>query len=180
MTKGLSFAVLLLLLQLLLRIEAAKRGKEKERLTWSCYLKTKTMVMEGWLTNVTFFPDASVFRSLHLCSCFSLLVFSRSLCLSLFLFLWVSLCIICVCSFFVCVFFVLSVCGSPLLYGFSLFVLVSLGLYLVGWINNLRWGDVEVPFCWRKSIHVWKTKFQSNSYFFFKVWIWLRIKFESG
>jgi hypothetical protein len=150
MTKGLSFAVLLLLLQLLLRIEAAKRGKEKERLTWSCYLKTKTMVMEGWLTNVTFFPDASVFRSLHLCSCFSLLVFSRSLCLSLFLFLWVSLCIICVCSFFVCVFFVLSVCGSPLLYGFSLFVLVSLGLYLVGWINNLRWGDVEVPFCWRK------------------------------
>lgn len=42
---------LLLLLQLLLRIEAAKRGKEKERLTWSCFLKTKAMVMEGWLTN---------------------------------------------------------------------------------------------------------------------------------
>ncbi|KAL9350943.1 hypothetical protein Peur_058198 [Populus x canadensis] len=62
---------LLLLLQLLLRIEAAKRGKEKERLTWSCYL---TMVMEGWLTNVTFFPSTSVFRSLHLCSCFSLFV----------------------------------------------------------------------------------------------------------
>ncbi|KAJ6932353.1 hypothetical protein NC651_007935 [Populus alba x Populus x berolinensis] len=34
------------------------------------------MVMEGWLTNVTFFPSTSVFRSLHLCSCFSLLVFS--------------------------------------------------------------------------------------------------------
>ena len=104
---------LLLLLQLLLRIEATKRGKEKERLTWTCYLKTKTMVMEGWLTNVTFFPSTSVFRSLHLCSCSSLLVFSLSLsffyiscslCLSLLLFLFVSLCIICVCSFFVCVF----------------------------------------------------------------------------
>jgi hypothetical protein len=130
---------LLLLLQLLLRIEAAKRGKEKERLTWSCYLKTKMMVMEGWLTNVTFFPSTSVFRSLHLCSCFSLLVFSLffiyfscSLCLSLFLFLLVSLCIFRLC------FFVLSVCGSPLLYGFCLFVLVFLGSYLVGWINNLQ------------------------------------------
>jgi len=125
---------LLLLLQLLLRIEAAKRGKEKERLTWSCYLKTKTMVMEGWLTNVTFFPSTSVFRSLHLCSCFSLLVFSLfsffffafscSLCLSLFLFLLVSLCIICVCSFRLCFFFALPVCGSPLLCGLTLFVLV--------------------------------------------------------
>jgi len=145
----------------LLRIEAAKRGKEKERLTWSCYLKTKTMVMEGWLTNVTFFPSTSVFRSLHLCSCFSLLVFS----LFFFFFLpslvpSVSLCscsswylsVLSVFVHFVCVFFffVLSVCGSPLFRGLSLFVLVSLGLYLVGWINNLRWGEVEVPFCWRK------------------------------
>jgi hypothetical protein len=55
---------LLLLLQLLLRIEAAKRGKEKERLTWSCYLKTKTMVMEGWLTNVTFLKDAGYRRDI--------------------------------------------------------------------------------------------------------------------
>jgi hypothetical protein len=55
---------LLLLLQLLLRIEAAKRGKEKESLTWSCYLKTKTMVMEGWLTNVTFLKDAGYRRDI--------------------------------------------------------------------------------------------------------------------
>jgi len=134
---------LLLLLQLLLRIEAAKRGKETERHTWSCYLKTKTMVMEGWLTNVTFFPSISVFRSLHLCSCFSLLVFFFFFCFLLFP---VSLCscsswslsVLSVFVHFVCVFFVLSVCCSPLLCGLSLFVLVSLGLYLVGWINNLR------------------------------------------
>ncbi|KAI9378777.1 hypothetical protein POPTR_018G145518v4 [Populus trichocarpa] len=56
---------LLLLLQLLLRIEAAKRGKEKESLTWSCYLKTKTMVMEGWLTNVTFLKDAGYRQRRH-------------------------------------------------------------------------------------------------------------------
>jgi len=139
---------LLLLLQLLLRIEAAKRGKEKESLTWSCYLKTKTMVMEGWQTNVTFFPSTSVFCSLHLCSCFSLLVFS--LFFSFFFLLSlvpsVSLCscsswslsVLSVFVHFVCVFFVLSVCGSPLLCGLSLFFLVSLGLSLVGWINNLR------------------------------------------
>jgi hypothetical protein len=137
---------LLLLLQLLLRIEAAKRGKEKERLTWSCYLKTKTMVMKGWLTNVTFFPSTSVFRSLHLCSCFSLLVFSLllffiyllfPLSLSVIVPLCLSLYYLCLFIFRLC-FFVLSVCDSPLLCGFSLFVLVSLGLYLVGWINKLR------------------------------------------
>ena len=83
---------LLLLLQLLLRIEDAKRGKEKERLTWSCFLKTKMMVMEGWLTNVTFFPSTSVFRSLHLCSCFSLLVFSLLFFFSFSLVPSVSLC----------------------------------------------------------------------------------------
>jgi len=88
-----------------------KRGKEKERLIWSCYLKIKAMVMEGWLINVTFFPSISIFCSLHLCSCFSLLVFSLFFfyfscprCLSLFLFLLVSLCIIYISSFFVCVF----------------------------------------------------------------------------
>ncbi|KAJ6932364.1 hypothetical protein NC651_007944 [Populus alba x Populus x berolinensis] len=132
---------LLLLLQLLLRIEAAERGKEKERLTWSCYLKTKTMVMEGWLTNVTFFPSTSVFRSLHLCSCFSLLVFSLiffyfscSLCLSLFLFLLISLCIICVCSFFVCVFCIICLWFSPSMWLLS--VRPSFSGFVFGWLDQ--------------------------------------------
>jgi hypothetical protein len=129
---------LLLLLQLLLRIEATKRGKEKERLTWTCYLKTKTMVMEGWLTNVTFFSSTSVFRSLHLCSCSSLLVFSLSLFFFLYLLFPLSLSVIvplCLSLYYLCLFifrlcfFVLSGCDSPLLCGFSLFVLISLGLY---------------------------------------------------
>jgi hypothetical protein len=63
--------------------------------------------------------------------------------------LCLSLYYLCLFIFRLC-FFVLSVCDSPLLYGFSLFVLISLGLYLVGWINKLRWGEFEVPFCWRK------------------------------
>ncbi|KAI9378747.1 hypothetical protein POPTR_018G144501v4 [Populus trichocarpa] len=137
---------LLLLFQLLLRIEAAKRGKEKERLTWSCYLKTKTMVMEGWLTNVTFFPSTSVFRSLHLCSCFSLLVFSLffffffafscSLCLSLFLFLLVSLCIICVCSFRLCFFFFCIIClwFSPFSWPFS--IRPGFSGFVFGWLDQ--------------------------------------------
>lgn len=75
----------------------------------------------------------SLVPSVSLCSCSS----------------W-SLSVLSVFVHFVCVFFVLSVCGSPLLCGLSLFVQVSLGLYLVGWINNLRWGEVKVPFCWRK------------------------------
>ena len=75
----------------------------------------------------------SLVPSVSLCSCSS----------------W-SLSVLSVFVHFVCVFFVLSVCCSPLLCGLSLFVLVSLGLYLVGWINNLRWGEVKVPFSWRK------------------------------
>ena len=40
------------------------------------------------------------------------------------------------------------------------------GIVFVGWINNLRWGEVEVPFCWRKvtSLSVF-----SMSLFFFWV-----------
>jgi ABC-type enterochelin transport system permease subunit len=88
MTIGLSFAIpcdpqSMFVIIFTIIIKNWKQGKEKEKLTWSCYLKTKAMVMEGWLTNVTFFPSTSVFRSLHLCSCFSLLVFS----LFIFLFL---------------------------------------------------------------------------------------------
>ncbi|KAJ6857693.1 hypothetical protein NC651_039190 [Populus alba x Populus x berolinensis] len=49
---------LLLLLQLLLRIEAAKRGKEKERLTWSCYLKTKTVCI--WLVGSTTYGEGKL------------------------------------------------------------------------------------------------------------------------
>ena len=70
--------------------------------------------------------------------------FSCSLCLSLFLFLLVSHCIICVCSFFVCVFVVLFVCGSPLLCGFCLFVLVSLGLYLL--VGSTTYGEGKLKF----------------------------------
>jgi len=80
-----------------------------------------------------FFLYISLVPSVSLCYCSS--------CLSLYY--------LCLFIFRLC-FLVLSICGSPLLCGFSLFVLVSLGLYLVGWINKLRWGEVEVPFCWRK------------------------------
>jgi hypothetical protein len=98
---------------------------------------------------------------------FSLLFFFLYLLFPLSLSVIVPLCLslyyLCLFIFRLC-FFVLSVCGSPLLCGFSLFVLVSLGLYLVGWINKLRWGEVEVPFCWRKvtSLSVF-----SKSMFFF-------------
>jgi hypothetical protein len=125
--------------------------------------------MEGWLTNVTFFPSTSVFRSLHLCSCFSLLVL---------FFFFVSLVppvSLCSCSswslsvlsvlvhfssvFFciICLWFSLSLWLLSVRPGFS-------GFVFVGWINNLRWGEVEVPFCWRKvtSLSVF-----SKSLFFF-------------
>jgi hypothetical protein len=91
------------------------------------------MVMEGWLTNVTFFPSTSVFRSLHLCSCFSLLVFSLFSFFFCFLLFPLSLSVLVplglslyyLCLFISSVFFfALPVCGSPLLCGLTLFVLV--------------------------------------------------------
>jgi hypothetical protein len=129
----------------------------KERLTWSCYLKTKTMVMEGWLTNVTFFPSTSVFRSLHLCSCFSLLFslflfcFSCPLCLSLFLFLLVSLCIICVCLFFVCVFLYYVFVVLP---SFVAFVCSSWFLWVCIWLvgsTTVGEGKLKFPFAGGRS-----------------------------
>jgi len=130
-----------------------KQGKEKERLTWSCYLKTKAMVMEGLLTNVTFFPSTSVFGSLHLCSCFSLLVFSLfvffiSLAPSVFICScssW-SLFVLSVLVHFLSMFFcIICLWFSPSLWLLSACLGFS-GFVLVGWINNLRWGEVEVPF----------------------------------
>ena len=143
---------LLLLLQLLLRIEAAKRGKEKERLTWSGYLKTKTMVMEGWLTHVTFFPSTSVFRSLHLCSCFSLLVFSLLFFFSFSLVPSVSLCscsswslsVLSVFVHFVCVFFALPVCGLPF---FAAFLCSSWFLWVCIWlVGSSTYGEGKLKF----------------------------------
>jgi hypothetical protein len=69
------------------------------------------------------------------CFLFFFLLFPLSL--SVLVPLGLSLYYLCLFIFRLC-FFVLSVCGSPLLCGFCLFVLVSPGLYLVGWINNLR------------------------------------------
>ena len=115
------------------------------------------MVMECWLTNVTFFPFTFVFRSLHLCSCFSMLVFS------LFIFFIslvpsVSLCscsswslsVLSVSSFFVCdflyyLFVVLPFCG------FCLFVLVSLGLYLLVGSTTYGEGKLKFPFAGGRS-----------------------------
>jgi hypothetical protein len=91
----------------------------------------------------------SVLAFLCLFSLFFFLFLLFPLSLSVLVPLGLSLYYLCLFIFRLCI-FVLSVCGSPLLCSFSLFVLVSLGLYLVGWINNLRWGEVEVPFCWRK------------------------------
>jgi hypothetical protein len=151
---------LLLLLQLLLRIEAAKRGKEKERLTWSCYLKTKTMVMEGWLTDVTFFPDASVFRSLHLCSCFSLLVFSLSLCFFCFLLFSLSLSVLVplglslyyLCLFISSVFFLYYL--SVVLPFFVAFLCSSWFLWVCIWlVGSTTYGEgkLKFPFPWGRS-----------------------------
>jgi hypothetical protein len=129
---------LLLLLQLLLRIEAAKRGKEKERLTWSCYLKTKTMVIEGWLTNVTFFPSTSVFRSLHLCSCFSLLVFSLSFFVSL-----VPSVSLCSCSSWP-----LSVLSVFVHFSSVFFCIICLWFSPSLWLLSVRPGFSEFVFGW--------------------------------
>jgi hypothetical protein len=133
--------------------------------------------MEGWLTNVTFFPSISIFRSLHLCSCFSLLVFSLFFfyfscprCLSLFLFLLVSLCIIYISSFFVCVFL------YYLFVVFPFFVCSSWFLWVcICWLDQQpamrgSWSSLllekghkslcllyvffYVFFCWPESIHL--------------------------
>ncbi|KAJ6958609.1 hypothetical protein NC653_040305 [Populus alba x Populus x berolinensis] len=137
---------LLLLLQLLLRIEAAKRGKEKGRLTWGCYLKTKTMVMEGWLTIVTFFPSTSVFRSLHSVLAF-LCLFSLFFLFLLSLVPSVSLCscsswslsVLSVFVHFVCVFFALPVCGLPF---FAAFLCSSWFLWVCIWlVGSSTYGE---------------------------------------
>ncbi|KAJ6932363.1 hypothetical protein NC651_007944 [Populus alba x Populus x berolinensis] len=55
MTKGLSLAVPYDPQSI---IEAAERGKEKERLTWSCYLKTKTVCI--WLVGSTTYGEGKL------------------------------------------------------------------------------------------------------------------------
>jgi len=108
------------------------------------------MVMEGWLTNATFFPSTSIFCSLHLCSCFSLLVFSFSFLfllspLSLFVLVLLGLSLYYLCLFIFCLcFFVLCVCGSPLLCGFCLFVLIFLGLYWL--VGSTTYGKGKLKF----------------------------------
>jgi len=105
----------------------------------------------------------SVLAFLCLSSLYLFFYFSCSLCLSLFLFLLVSLCIICVSSFFICVFLYYLFVVLPFFVAF-VFCPGFSGFVFVGWINNLRWGEVEVPFCWRKvtSLYVF-----SMSLFFF-------------
>jgi hypothetical protein len=107
----------------------------------------------------------SVLAFLCLSSLYLFFYFSCSLCLSLFLFLLVSLCIICVSSFFICVFLYYLFVVLPFFVAF-VFCPGFSGFVFVGWINNLRWGEVEVPFCWRKvtSLYVF-----SMSLFFFWV-----------
>jgi hypothetical protein len=70
--------------------------------------------------------------------------------LCLFLF---RLCFCCI----ICLWFSPSLWLLSIRPGFS-------GFVFVGWINNLRWGEVEVLFCWRKvtSLSVF-----SMSLFFF-------------
>ena len=91
-----------------------------------CFSFTSPMFLlfSACLLFIYFF--SSLVPSVSLCSCSS---WSLSL-------LSVFFCIICLWfSFFL---WLLSIRPS-----FS-------GFVFVGWINNLRWGEVEVPFCWRK------------------------------
>jgi hypothetical protein len=113
--------------------------------------------MEGWLTNVTFIPSTSVFRSLHLCSCFSLLIFSfpflfllSPLSLSV-LVLLVSLYIICVCLFFVCVFLYYVFVVLP---SFVAFVCSSWFLWVCIWLvgsTTVGEGKLKFPFAGGRS-----------------------------
>jgi hypothetical protein len=115
------------------------------------------MVMEGWLTNVTFFPFTSVFRSLHLCSCFSLLVifiyFFISLVPSVSLYScssW-SLSVLSVLVHFSSVFFcIICLWFSPSLW-LLFFVLVSLGLYLLVGSTTYGEGKLKFPFAGGRS-----------------------------
>ena len=163
---------LLLLLQLLLRIESGgrKRKKEKERLTWSCYLKTKAMVMEGWLTNVTFFLSTFVFRSLYLCSCFSLFVFS----LFIFFISLVPSVSLCSCSS-------LSLSVLSVLVHFS-FVLTNvtlwllfvrpgfLGLYLLVGSTTYSEGKLKFSFLLEED-HKFLCLLYASSFFFGLTWV---------
>jgi len=95
--------------------------KKKNLRTWSC-LGTKMMVKVCWLAKATFFPIASVFRSLLLCSCLSLLGFF------FFFFLLSLILFVSLCSYSSSVFFFLPV----FFYSCLSIVLVSLCLCLVG------------------------------------------------
>jgi hypothetical protein len=178
MTKGLSFAVpydpqfmFVIIITIIIKNWSCK-ARERERKTYLELLLKDEDNRDGGLANQCYFlplyfcflftsPLFLLFSACFLSFFFLYLLFPLSL--SVIVPLCLSLYYLCLFIFRLC-FFVLSVCGSPLLCGFSLFVLVSLGLYLVGWINNLRWGEVEVPFCWRKvtSLSVF-----SKSMFFF-------------
>jgi len=85
----------------------------------------------------------SLIPIISLCSCSS---WSLSVLFMLVHFLSVFFCII-------CLWFSLFLSIHP---GFSRFV-------FVGWINNLRWGEVKVSFCWKK---VTSLSIFSMSFFF--------------
>ena len=88
---------------------------KKNLRTWSC-LGTKMMVKVCWLAKATFFPIASVFHSLLLCSCLSLLGFF------FFFFLLSLILFVSLCSYSSSVFFFLPV---------FFFILVSLSSWFL-------------------------------------------------
>ena len=127
---------LLLLLQLLLRIE---------RKTYLELLLKDEDDGDGGLANQCYFLPlyfcfsftSPLFLLFSLVFSFPFLFLLSPLSLSVLVPLGLSLYYLCLFIFCLC-FFVLCVCGSPLLCGICLFVLISLGSYLVGWINNRR------------------------------------------
>jgi len=166
MTKGLSFVVpydpqsmFVIIITIIIKNWSYKAG-ERERKTYLDLLLKDEDDGDGGLANQCYFlplyfcfsfssPLFLLFSACFLSLSLFFLYLLFPLSLSVIVPLCLSLYYLCLFIFRLC-FFLLSVCDSPLLCGFSLFVLISLGLYLVGWINKLRWGEVEVPFCWRK------------------------------
>jgi len=93
----------------------------------------------------------SLVPSVSICSCSS---WSLSVLSVLVHFSSMFFCIICL--WFSLSLWLLSVC-----LGFS-------GFVFVGWINNLRWGEVEVPFYWRKVTSL--SVFSMSLVFFYPGW----------
>jgi len=163
MTKGLSFAVpydpqsmFVIIITIIIKNWSCKAG-ERERKTYLELLLKDEDDGDGGVANQCYFLP------LYFCFSFTSPLFLLfSACFLFFFFVslvppvsfcscstW-SLSVLSVFVYFSSVFFCIMCLWFSHPLWLCLFVLISLGMYLVGWINKLRWGEVEVPFCWRK------------------------------